>query len=119
MVYIQISINLPIEKYTVRMVSEMSLVFQLSTEMNHHAIQPKKTMLLREHPFNLKGVGVGGGGWLWIFSESKYFFSLRSSAEFFFRDILSQHYYFSAKTIIFFKAQSANRIFFSVHFREI
>ena len=49
------------------------------------------------------GVGVGP----WFFSESKYFFSLRSPVEFF----LSRHYYFSTKSIIF-KAQGANRIYF-------
>ena len=64
---------------------------------------------LREHSFNLKG----GGGGLWFFSESKYFFPLRSAAEFFF----PRHYFFSTKTI-FFKAQSANRIFFSAHFKD-
>ena len=39
-------------------------------------------------------------------SESKYF-----------RDKLSRHYFFSTKTI-FFKAQSANRIFVSAHFTD-
>ena len=65
---------------------------------------------IREHPFNLKG---GGGGGLWVFSESKYFFPLRSAADFF----LARHYSFSTKTIIF-KAQSAHSIFFSAHFRD-
>ena len=46
----------------------------------------------RKHPFKLKGG-------LWFFSESKYFFSLRSD-----------NIFFSKK--IFFKPQSANRIFF-------
>ena len=49
-----------------------------------------------EHPFNLKG----GGGCLWFFSESKYFFSLRC------RDI----FFFYKKNI--FKVSSAFRIFF-------
>ena len=59
----------------------------------------------REHPFNLKVGGWGWGALFFIGVKNKN--SLRSAAEFFFRDIIL----FSTKTTIF-KAQSANRIFF-------
>ena len=52
-----------------------------------------------------------------FFGVKIFFFSLRSAAEIFFPDTLSRHYFFSTKTIIF-KAQSANRIFVSTHFRD-
>ena len=66
--------------------------------------------MVREHPFNLKGG-------LWFFSESKYFFLALLRSRTFFREKLSRHYFFSTKTIIF-KPQSANRIFFSAHFKD-
>ena len=59
----------------------------------------KSIICVREHPLNLKG-----GGELWFFSESKYFFRFAA-----------QQNYFLA---LFFKAQSANRTFFSAHFTD-
>ena len=70
--------------------------------------------IVREHPFNLKR---GGGGDHGFFSGAKYFFSLRSAAENYFRDKLSQHYFFYTKTI-FFKAQSAITEFFFLPISE-
>ena len=67
---------------------------------------PTSTLLAKSSMERTKGTSIYlKGGGLWFFSESKLLF------QFFFRDNLSQHYFFSTKTV-FFKAQTANRIFF-------
>ena len=78
-----------------------SAIWKASSDVSYKL---RDIIAIREHPFNLKDRGWGS---MVFFGVKFVFFCFAAQQNFF-----SRHYFFSSTKTIFFKSQSANRIFF-------